>query len=603
LALNAGPLVQSVFGTVESFVTEINRSTGQPSDFVQQLFTLESGLFGVLNGFDGVAGLVEELGRDVNTNSFGPSTLGVLDSVNKLITLARDTANIIQDIRNLGNSVPDARQAYLDALQNELALREAYGRLRCRPDDPDPPPETEPRILRVRRGIGQGTSSDPNDKLTVGVSTGGHIRSGDTITYTVRFENMPTATLPAQEVFVTDLLSGQLDWSTLELISIGFNNVEYELPAGLREYQGRIDVPTDSFPADTTVTFDNTTGELHWYMRSVDPLFGGLPEVPEAGFLPPNDATGQGEGFLIFRVQTLDSLTTGDVINNQASIVFDDNAAIVTNITVNTIDEAPPTSAVNTLDEAYGTASFSVDWSGQDNAGGSGIASYDVFVSVNDGAFESLLTDTTETSLVFTGESGSTYGFATVARDTLGNLETPPTVPDTETLVIIGAWTNPVNRFDVSNLNGVTAQDALLIINELARKLVHDPDSSILTPLPPDGFAPPFYDVTTGGRITALDALQVINELARLSNSSNSVPAAEQLEPVMGNFESPDWFDNLLLIDTSPDVSFDLQHEENVASVPPAIDVGEHDPSGSGSPELDSVLTTLADDVAEQWTR
>lgn len=138
-----------------------------------------------------------------------------------------------------------------------------------------PPPERGPQ-----RSLGQGRSADPNDKLTVGIGEQGFVRAGDTLTYTIRFENMATATLPAQEIRVTDRLSTKLDWSTIELVAIGFNNVEFDLASGLREFDGRIEVPTDPFPVDATVRFDSTTGELAWYMRSIDTRIGDFPKSP-----------------------------------------------------------------------------------------------------------------------------------------------------------------------------------------------------------------------------------------------------------------------------------------------------------------------------------
>ena len=53
------------------------------------------------------------------------------------------------------------------------------------------------------------------------------------ILYTVFFENQESATAPAQKVVVTDQLSDQLDWSTVEFFSVGFNKVELSCPFGI----------------------------------------------------------------------------------------------------------------------------------------------------------------------------------------------------------------------------------------------------------------------------------------------------------------------------------------------------------------------------------
>jgi uncharacterized repeat protein (TIGR01451 family) len=57
--------------------------------------------------------------------------------------------------------------------------------------------------------------------MTVGYGDQGFIPPDATITYTIYFENQPTATAPAQKVVVTDPLDSNLDWSTVQLSQIG----------------------------------------------------------------------------------------------------------------------------------------------------------------------------------------------------------------------------------------------------------------------------------------------------------------------------------------------------------------------------------------------
>ena len=58
-------------------------------------------------------------------------------------------------------------------------------------------------------------SVDPNDKLNTGFGPAGFVRADATITFTVDFENQPTATASAQQVTIVDMLDTNLDWSTL----------------------------------------------------------------------------------------------------------------------------------------------------------------------------------------------------------------------------------------------------------------------------------------------------------------------------------------------------------------------------------------------------
>ena len=66
-----------------------------------------------------------------------------------------------------------------------------------------------------------------------------------------------------------------------------------------------------------------------------------------------------------------------------------------------------------------------MSWSGQDDPGGSGIASDDVYVTDNGGPFAPFLTGTTQTSATFDGVNGHTYAFWSAATDNWPNEARP----------------------------------------------------------------------------------------------------------------------------------------------------------------------------------
>jgi len=84
----------------------------------------------------------------------------------------------------------------------------------------------------------------------------------------------------------------------------------------------------------------------------------------------------------------------------------------------NTTDDTPPSSEVLALAPTQSSPTFAVDWSGTDS--GSGIADYTIFVSENGGPFTAFIADTPDTSALFTGQTGNTYAFYSVARDAVG---------------------------------------------------------------------------------------------------------------------------------------------------------------------------------------
>jgi len=73
-------------------------------------------------------------------------------------------------------------------------------------------------------------------------------------------------------------------------------------------------------------------------------------------------------------------LTTGIAISAAATIVFDENQPISTSTWTNTIDSVAPTSSVTALAATQSTTMINLNWSGSDNTGGSGIASYQILV-------------------------------------------------------------------------------------------------------------------------------------------------------------------------------------------------------------------------------
>jgi hypothetical protein len=129
---------------------------------------------------------------------------------------------------------------------------------------------------------------------------------------------------------------------------------------------------------------------------------------------------------------------TGTPIENRARIVFDYNDPIDTPLAFNTIDAGAPASRVDPLPPESGRA-FVVRWSGQDDLGGAGLATYDIYVSANGADFARWKTGTTATRAVFTAQPGATYRFFSVARDWVGNEEPAPATPDASAAVPVDA--------------------------------------------------------------------------------------------------------------------------------------------------------------------
>ncbi|HET6882120.1 MAG TPA: DUF4214 domain-containing protein, partial [Pirellulales bacterium] len=288
-------------------------------------------------------------------------------------------------------------------------------------------------------------SHDPNAMVgPAGYGTQEFVKPQGPLPYTVDFEN--DGSVAAQDVTVTQQLDPNLDWSTLQLGSFGFGPINVTVPAGLTQYQTTVsyhNVDGSALNVDVALNFNVQTGLLTATLASLDPATGLPPTGVTDGFLPPDNSSGIGEGYVQYTVQSKSGLTTGTTVNAAASVVFDTNPALSTKTFSNTIDAGAPTSSVNALPAKETSTSFTVAWSGSDDNGGSGIASYSVFVSDNGGPFTAFQTNTTATSATFTGVNGHTYAFYSVATDNVGNVQPAPSSAQAITQVA----TDPNERY------------------------------------------------------------------------------------------------------------------------------------------------------------
>jgi len=209
------------------------------------------------------------------------------------------------------------------------------------PQPPEPPgEEVERRTSSVIR------SADPNEKLAVpGFGDQHLIDAGIELPYEVHFENLATATAPAQEVFVTDCLDRNLDWLSFRFSDVVFGDTIVANTTTGPVFEERVTIldyrsgEEKDWWVDVTTSFDLVTGCFEMTLGQLDPETGELPLDPYAGILPPEDGSGRGQGHLSYTVDAKDDLEDGRVIRNRAKIVFDYNEPIWTNEVFNTIGD------------------------------------------------------------------------------------------------------------------------------------------------------------------------------------------------------------------------------------------------------------------------
>jgi hypothetical protein len=207
----------------------------------------------------------------------------------------------------------------------------------------------------------------------------------------------------------------------LELLDLESKIIE--VPDNVSFFQQRIDYSSElGFLLDVTAGLDLPNNRFFWVLQTIDPLTGQPPADPTAGFLPVNDTiTGSGEGFVNFVCKPKSTTLTGELVNHQASIIFDLNDAIETNTWTNTIDAFAPTSITTSIPDTVYANQVPFEWTISDDPGGCGVQYADVLLSTDNGVFSSggLISNDDSTSITLNW--GTKYYYAVRGTDNVNN--------------------------------------------------------------------------------------------------------------------------------------------------------------------------------------
>ncbi len=290
----------------------------------------------------------------------------------------------------------------------------------------------------------QSNSVDPNIKEGPGNNDDlKYVNHLQAVSFNIRFENMDTATSPAAYVEIRDTIDiNMFDMQSFQAGSFGWDDTIIYVEANRKDISMLIDLrPNQPNKLRVDITADTASGIAVWKFWTVDTTTLQLTTDPSQGFLPPNINGQEGVGYVSFTIKPKTGATSGTVLQNQASIIFDDNNALNTTVWEYRIDTTKPVSQVATLPAIQSTAQFQVNWSGSDQH--AGIRYYSVYVSVNDSIFKPWISLTSATSDTFSGMHGNTYKFYSIALDKAGNFEDPPfdpyNNPDAVTIIVINS--------------------------------------------------------------------------------------------------------------------------------------------------------------------
>jgi spore germination protein YaaH len=130
-------------------------------------------------------------------------------------------------------------------------------------------------------------------------------------------------------------------------------------------------------------------------------------------------------------------------------------------------DRTAPVTGITTLGQTQRDEGFKVSWKGYDD---SGIAGFDIDVSVNGAAWARWLNNTRSTSGLYLGRNGSTYAFRARARDIHGNTS---------------AWNSSINLASLGVPGAIVPGGfATVLADDLRMRMSPTTSASVMTTLP-----------------------------------------------------------------------------------------------------------------------
>jgi hypothetical protein len=304
---------------------------------------------------------------------------------------------------------------------------------------------------------------DPNEIIGPdGYGESRFVSKTSTLDYTILYENDPEfAANAASRVEIRLPLDPDVALSSFRLKDFGFGDFVFQVPVNVSSYHQRLDLrDSKGIFLDVIAGVDVINKRAFWIFQSIDPKTGLPPNELNTGYLPVNDkALKNGEGFVKYSWKPGNKVETGETIEATAEIFFDINEPIVTNTHKNTIDAGSPITWIEVPEDINATGTLMLNFKGNDDNNGSGIARYMLYVSENNGKFYHMR-DVDTSFLLYKGQNGSNYKFFSRAVDNTGNTEILKNSPE-DSVVIEGSFMPMV---DIQGDGTICPDDTALIV-------------------------------------------------------------------------------------------------------------------------------------------
>ena len=277
----------------------------------------------------------------------------------------------------------------------------------------------------------------------LGYGTDQFVPQGTAEPYTIQFQNAPHASSTVGEIRIVTQLDSNFDPRSFRLGDLQIGNIQVHVPTGVGSFQSDFDfTQSKGYILRASAGIDLSSNTLTWLLQAIDPLTGEVIQDPTKGLLPPDDSQGDGRGFVSYTATPKAGLPTGTQFSAQARVLFNTTAPLDTQQLTFTLDSVAPVTTLTAKPLVQGGSDYQVQWSSQDDSGGSGVKDVTVYVSADGGGYSVWLKQTTDTSGIYNGQAGHTYKFLALATDNAGNVEQPPSdaaVPNSDNSANLGA--------------------------------------------------------------------------------------------------------------------------------------------------------------------
>ncbi|MBR6292850.1 MAG: T9SS type A sorting domain-containing protein [Bacteroidales bacterium] len=263
---------------------------------------------------------------------------------------------------------------------------------------------------------------DPNDIIGYIAESGSHyIRRGITnVSYEIEFENDTSlASAAAHTIWVRDTLDEtKFNFSSFNWTGIRIGDHSINVDGGYHTVK-TIDLRPDlNVVAQVNLDYNATSGIAIATITSLDPMTLEPTTDPDQGALPVN-YIGNGVGSVSYDIELLDNLSDGTSVTNRASIVFDNEDAIMTPIWTNTMDLVDPESYIThavTIDD-----STTLYFNGTDDR--SGVWRYTLHGRKETTQEWTIIANNIEDSLYQVSVDDTMVYYMVTATDSAGNME------------------------------------------------------------------------------------------------------------------------------------------------------------------------------------